>query len=165
LAVSANCHLEENDNKGEVWAQKTVLQLWAFAHEMWEHRNSVLHDTLLEFSRRMRDAEINNAIVKLYDKVERYLTDDRWYFDVPLAIRLCKPLRSRRQWLVNARILVDKLESWASIGQMMLNQYYPHLPSARTVRNASLGERIGSARKNIQTNLMNLWSSRMTGPG
>jgi hypothetical protein len=37
LAVSANCHLEENNDKGEVWAQKTVLQLWAFTHEMWEH--------------------------------------------------------------------------------------------------------------------------------
>jgi hypothetical protein len=90
---------------------KPVLQLWAFAHEMWEHQNSVLHNTLLEFSRRMRDANINNAIVKLYGKVESYLADDRWYFDVPLAIRLCKLLRLRQQWLVNARILVDKSES------------------------------------------------------
>jgi hypothetical protein len=96
LAVSANHHLEENNDKGEVWAQKTVLQLWAFAHEMWEHQNSVLHDTQLEFSRRMRDAKLNKAIVKLYDKVESFLAEDRWYFDVPLAIRLHKPLRSRR---------------------------------------------------------------------
>jgi hypothetical protein len=51
-------------------------QLWAFAHEMWKHRNSVLHDTQLEFSRRMRDAKINNAIVKLYDKVESYSAED-----------------------------------------------------------------------------------------
>jgi hypothetical protein len=48
---------------------------------------------------------------------------------------------------------------------MTMNQYYPHLPSARTVRNASLGERIGSAQKYIQMNLMNLWSSCTTGPG
>jgi hypothetical protein len=93
------------------------------------------------------------------------LAEDRWYFDVPLAIRLHKPLRSRRWWLVNARILVDKSESRTLIGQMMMNQYYPHLPSARTVRNASLGKWIGSAQKYILTNLMNLWSSRMMGPG
>jgi hypothetical protein len=68
LAVSENRHLEENNNKGEVWARKTVLQLWAFTHEMWEHQNLVLHDTQLEFSRRMRDAKINNAIVKLYER-------------------------------------------------------------------------------------------------
>jgi hypothetical protein len=36
----------------------------------------VLHDTQLEFSRRMRDAKINNAIVKLYDKVESYSAED-----------------------------------------------------------------------------------------
>ncbi len=123
----------------------------------------ILHDTQLEFSRRMRDAKINNAIVKLYDKVESFLAEDRWYFDVPLAIWLRKPLRSRRRWLVNARILVDKSESRASIGQMMMNQYYPHLPSARTVRNASLGEWIGSAQKYIQTNLMNFVEFRYDG--
>jgi hypothetical protein len=43
----------------------------------------------------MRDAEINNAIVKLYDKIKSYSAEDRWYFDVPLAIRLRKPLRLR----------------------------------------------------------------------
>jgi hypothetical protein len=166
LAVSANCHLEENNDKGEVWAQKTVLQLWAFTHEMWEHQNLVLYDTQLKFSRRMRDAKINNAIVKLYDKTKSYSAEDsRWYFDVPLAIRLRKPLRLRQRWLVNVTILVDKSKSRASIGQMTMNQYYPHLPSARTVRNASLGEQTGSAQKYIQMNVMNLLSSRTMGPG
>jgi hypothetical protein len=56
----------------------------------------------------MREAEINDAITKLYDMVDTYSADDRWYFDMPLAIRLCKPLHSRRRWLVNARILVNK---------------------------------------------------------
>jgi hypothetical protein len=84
------------------------MLLWDFAHEMWEHWNSVLHDTKLEASRVMCDAEINDAITKLYEKVDTYSTEDWWYFDVPLAIRLCKPLRSRQRWLVNARILANK---------------------------------------------------------
>jgi hypothetical protein len=46
-----------------------------------------------------------------------------------------------------------------------MNQYYPHLPSARTVANASLGEWIGCAWQYIQMNLVNLWSSHVTGPG
>jgi hypothetical protein len=145
LAVSANYHLAENNGKGEVWVQKTVLELWAFAHEMWEHCNSVLHDMQIEFSRKMRDAKINDLIAKLYEKVDMYSAEDRWYFNVPLAIRLRKPLWLRRQWLVNVRILVDKSENRASIGQTTMNQYYPHLPSARTVANASLGEWIGCA--------------------
>jgi hypothetical protein len=138
LAVSANQNLEENNDKGEVWVRKTVMLLWDFAHKMWEHRNSVLHDTKLEASRAMRDAEINDAITKLYEKVDTYSAEDRWYFDVPLAIRLRKPLRSRQRWLVNARILANKSADRATIGQMTLNQYFTHLPSTRTVQNASL---------------------------
>jgi hypothetical protein len=38
LAVSANQHLAEDNDKGEVWVRKTVMLLWDFAHEMWEHR-------------------------------------------------------------------------------------------------------------------------------
>jgi hypothetical protein len=91
----------------------------------------------------MHDAEINDAITKLYEKVETYSAEDRWYFDVPLAIQLRKPLRSRQRWLVNARIVANKSADQATIGQMTLNQYFTHLLSIRTVRNASL-ERIGS---------------------
>jgi hypothetical protein len=58
----------------------------------------------------MRNAEINDAITKLYEKVDTYAAEDRWYFALPLTLRLRKQLRSRRQWLVNARILVNKLE-------------------------------------------------------
>jgi hypothetical protein len=96
-----------------------------------------------EASRAMHEAEINDAITKQYKKVDTYSTEDWWYFDVPLAIRLRKPLRLRRQWLVNARILANKLEDRARIGQTTFNQYFTHLPSIRTIRNASL-ERIGS---------------------
>jgi hypothetical protein len=77
-----------------VWVQKTVLQLWAFAHELWD--NSVLHDMQIEFLKKMRDAEINDLIAKLYEKVDNYSAEDRWYFNLPLAIWLCKPLWSRR---------------------------------------------------------------------
>jgi hypothetical protein len=37
LAISANHHLEENNDKGEVWVCKAVMLLWDFAHEMWDH--------------------------------------------------------------------------------------------------------------------------------
>jgi hypothetical protein len=67
---------------------------------MWEQWNAVLHDTQLDSSRMVRNAETNNAITKLYAQVDVFAAEDRWYFDVPLTIRLCKPLRSRCQWLI-----------------------------------------------------------------
>jgi hypothetical protein len=33
-----NHHLEENNDNGEVWVHKTVMLLWGFAHEMWDHQ-------------------------------------------------------------------------------------------------------------------------------
>jgi hypothetical protein len=48
LAVSANHHLQDNNDKGEVWVWKTILHLWDFGHEMWEHQNAVLHSMPLE---------------------------------------------------------------------------------------------------------------------
>jgi hypothetical protein len=112
----------------------------------------------------MRDAEINNEIAKLYEKVDTYSAEDWWYFEVPLTIQLRKPLWSRWRWLVNARILANKLADRATIGQMTLNQYFTHLPSIRTVQNASL-KRIGSVQEYVQTNLLNLFGARTPGPG
>jgi hypothetical protein len=37
LAVSVNPNLKEDNDKGEVWISKTIMFLWDFAHEMWEH--------------------------------------------------------------------------------------------------------------------------------
>jgi hypothetical protein len=76
LAVSLNPHLKEDNVKGEAWIQKTVMLLWSFAQEMWEHQHDVLHDTQLEYSCHMRDAEINDAITKLYSKVDMYSAED-----------------------------------------------------------------------------------------
>jgi hypothetical protein len=92
LAVAANRHLKENSDKGIVWVQKTILQLWEFTHAMWEHWNAVLHDTQLESSRTVRNAETNDAITKLYAQVDVFAAEDHWYFDVPLTIRIRKPL-------------------------------------------------------------------------
>jgi hypothetical protein len=144
MAVTANHHLKEDNDKGRAWVRKTVLQLWEFSREMWEQRIDVLHNMQLESSRMMQSAEINDAIMKLYEKVDTYAAEDQWYFALPLMLRLHKPLCSRRRWLVNARILVNKSEQRTMIGQMMMNQYYPHLPSTRTVTNGTL-ERIASA--------------------
>jgi hypothetical protein len=77
LAIFANHHLEENNDKGEVWVRKTVMLLWDFAHDMWEHKNSVLRDTKLKTSRAMHEANINDAITKLYQKVNTYSVEYR----------------------------------------------------------------------------------------
>ena len=53
---------------------------------MWEHHNAVLHNAVLEASQRIRNVDINDEIMKLYDKVDSFVAEDRWYFDMPLAL-------------------------------------------------------------------------------
>jgi hypothetical protein len=61
---------------------------------------------------------------------------------------------------VNARILANKSEHRATIGQTMLIQYYQHLPSVRTTVSRTR-TRIESARQYIQTSLLNLWNPNL----
>jgi hypothetical protein len=51
---------------------------------------------------------IKEEITKLYENIDSYNVSDRWYFDLPLALHVCKPLCTQRRWLLNAKILVHK---------------------------------------------------------
>jgi hypothetical protein len=41
-------------------------------------RNSVLHNKQLEALQTMHNAELNDANMKLYEKVESYIAEDHW---------------------------------------------------------------------------------------
>jgi hypothetical protein len=86
MAVMANQHLDADNDKGVVWVHKTILQLWKFSREAWEHWNAVLHNMQLESSRMIQNAEINDMITKIYEKVDTYLADEHWYLNLPLAL-------------------------------------------------------------------------------
>jgi len=153
-AIAANVHLEDDNDRGDSWTRKTILQLWEFSREMWEHRNSILHDTELAASRRIRDAQINDEITKLYEAIETYDADDRGYFDLPLVLRLRKLLRSRRCWLLNARTLVNKSALRAMRGQTTLTSYFTFIPARRDVVRRTLGPPILAVRRFVQTSLL-----------
>jgi hypothetical protein len=63
----------------------------------------------------MHNAEINDIITKLYEKVATYAAEDCWYFDLPLALRLGKPLYCD----VNGSSMLESLqESQNSVQQL-----------------------------------------------
>ena len=99
MAVSAKPKITKSDKEtvelGRDWSRKVILQLWEFGGQMWKHRNSILHDPKIDDSRQMKSVAVNAAIIKLYAEVDTYAAEDCWYFEMPLAFRLCKLLRSR----------------------------------------------------------------------
>ena len=163
-AVMVNPRTAQFKGKGKNWSRKAILLLWTFAADMWEHRNAVLHNHELEESRKIRDADINDEIKKLYAQVESYAAKDRWYFEMPLVLRLRKPLRSRRRWLVNARMLAAKSNDRINIGQTPLTTFFQPVPSTRNVVTRTLGPAISTATEYVQTTLFNLQRWRPTDP-
>ena len=167
LAVAANPNIQDAKDKdgkpinpmdtARTWARKVLLQLWDFAFEMWDHRNKVLHDTKLESSRVIRDEEVNQAITELYEKVDTFAAEDRWYFEMPLALRLQKPLRSRKRWLTLARVLASKSGERVFLGQTPLTAFFQVLRNPRRVVNASLEPVIAPVRQLVQTSLSAAW--------
>jgi hypothetical protein len=91
-AIMAHPMTAKSKDQGKNWTRKMILLLWNFANEMWEHQNLILHNHELEALRMIQDTDINDAITKLYANIETYDVADWWYFDMPLAIRLKKPL-------------------------------------------------------------------------
>jgi hypothetical protein len=88
---------------------------------------------------------------------------DRWYFDMPLAICLNKPLRSHWRWLTNAKLLVAKLHSRIHIGQVPLTMYYSTVSLDRPTVNRSLGP-FRIVREYVQTTLTSLFGRRPQDP-
>jgi hypothetical protein len=92
LTVEANPHIDKvkEEERDKVGTHKVILQLWDFADGMWEYQNAILHNTKLKESQKIDD-DINDEIKKLYEKVESYNAEDRWYFEMPLILPLKKP--------------------------------------------------------------------------
>jgi hypothetical protein len=102
-------------------------------------------DHHIKSSGQIRDAQINNEIMKLNENIDSYDVSDRWYFELPLALHLREPLRTRCRWLLNAKILVRKSSNQAMSGQMTLSTYYEYLNAPHHVVKSSLGPPIQAA--------------------
>lgn len=143
------------------WMRKLLLHLWEFGYAMWEHRNNVLHDAQLEASRRIRDAAMNEEIIKLYGNANKYAAQDRWLFEqMPLALRLKKPRRSRKRWLTLARVLAARSEHRANNipGQSLIRHYFARVRQApRTAQSLTLPDD-QEAESRIQAPLTNFFS-------
>jgi hypothetical protein len=117
---------------GKTLARKSITHLWYFAHEMWTHHNSTLHNSALPDCPQMKGADVDANITTLYNKVDSYAAENRWCFDLHLALRLHTPLRSCRQWLTLTRVLIDKSTNYNSRGQTKLTTFFQVLSPWRS---------------------------------
>jgi hypothetical protein len=117
---------------GKTWARNSISHLWEFAHEMWIHHNSTLHNSALPDCHQMKGTTVDADITTLYNKVDSYAAEDRWRFDLPLALHLCTPLQSHHRWLILTRVLIDKSNNHDSRGQSKLTTFFQVLSPWRS---------------------------------
>lgn len=72
------------------------LRLRELSRGARERQNLTPHGTQLEASQAIRGAQINDEITKLCESIDTHDAADRRRFDLPLALRLRKPLQMRR---------------------------------------------------------------------
>ena len=126
-----NCTASPFDH-GSIWARKTISELWEFARAMWlHHTNSSLHDPTSTDCCQMKGAAVNAAITALYADVDTYSAQDRWRFDMPLALRLCARLQSRNRWLLLTKVLIEKSTNTDPQGQSQLTTYFQVINTLR----------------------------------
>ena len=128
-AITLNPELDEKSPSkqkeiGDTWAQKMILQLWKNADEMWEHRNDKLHNMKTDACQKMKVAAVDLEIETLYGKVDEIAVEDRWRFNMPLAVRLNKSLWSKRRWLSLTKMLVNKSTMGIHGGQWEITKFF-----------------------------------------
>jgi len=67
----------------------------------------------------------------VYDNMDSYAAEDRWRFDLPLALQLKKPLQSQWWWLELTKILVEKSTNMDTSGQQQMTTYFQWLEMER----------------------------------
>jgi hypothetical protein len=79
----------------------------------------------------MKGAAVNAAITALYAAVDTYSAQDRWQFDMPLALRLRTRLQSRNCWLLLTKVLIEKSTNTDPQGQSWLTTYFQVINTLR----------------------------------
>ena len=82
---------------------------------------------LLTNVKKMKVTAVDFEITQLYGRVDEYVAEDRWCFNLPLILWLKKPLRSKRQWLQLTKVLVKHWTNHDTRGQQAIITYFESL--------------------------------------
>jgi hypothetical protein len=84
---------------GRRWAVALIKKLTGVAWDMWQHRNSILHNTSDNFHTKMLEEEVDLAIAREFRKGNRnVLTRDKQLFKGKKRIKK-QPLLDKQRWI------------------------------------------------------------------
>jgi hypothetical protein len=123
-AQQAYYSLIRSHRMGRRWTVCLIKKLWNIAWDLWEHRNSILHqqDNCLSSSEL---AVLNQKIRSLYSQLRNSSISgqDRYLLSLPIDKLLGKDSTYKRTWLDQAQVVmaVVRKNSWSNSSRIMLS--------------------------------------------
>ena len=92
---------------GKRWLVEIIKKLWLIAWDMWEHRNSILHNTENVHSQ-TQEAQLNKKMCKLYSAAIRYMahSPDNYLLGIPISNLIRKSYAYKKNWANTAEIVI-----------------------------------------------------------
>jgi hypothetical protein len=87
-------------HSGKRWLTAFIRKQWAIAWDIWQYRNSIVHDKM----EGIEIQEVNDAIVHEYQQ-EQSSPDIKQYFKIPVHTRLRASFDHKKSWLHNVQIV------------------------------------------------------------
>ena len=94
---------------------------------IWTSRNAVLHEATNSTGADIVNADLNQAVTRLYALQPTQCPILQSYFTLSLEDRLSRPPRQRKQWLRLTQLATSH-SSANSTRQQLVTTYYPHAP-------------------------------------
>ena len=106
---------------GRRWAISVIHKLWQLTHQLWLHRNSVLHETsMVESLHGIR--YLNNALIFEHKLgLHHFPSNYSQYFSSLLPTLLSKPTRHKKLWFLLIRSGRESCSTYNHIDEFSTN--------------------------------------------
>ena len=84
---------------GDTWAKEFIKQIVYYALTQWQIRNDNVHEGKEQDEKKRRRREVDEEIMKWYERKDEVDTRMKILFKLPLMFRYMKSMRSKEAWL------------------------------------------------------------------
>ena len=101
LQMKHFCHMYKNPPSLHHWSKSIILKLYDVAHEMWMHRNNIVHEKYEDNLNKKEAEQLQQDIIAEYRKgSERILHQHKNLFHTNLEELLKKSVIDKQYWLL-----------------------------------------------------------------
>ena len=121
--------LDSRKSEADKSLSRVIRAVQDYTLAIWTSRNAVLHEATNSTGADIVNADLNQAVVRLYALQPTLSPILQSYFNLSLEDRLRRPPRQRKRWLRLTQLATSHSSSNGT-RQQLVTTYYPHAPQA-----------------------------------